>query len=267
MRARKAWLFACPDCGFLASALQPGPGTGIGGLEALRRTNFEIVLDRLGRRRVLSGLRLLEVGAAQGWFLEAARRRGAIVAGIEPEAANAEIAHMKGLDVVVGFFPDDLAGRGPFDAIVFNDVFEHLPDPARMIRDVEALLAPGGLAVVNLPSSKGALFRLARALDVVGITSPHERLWQKGLPSPHVSYFSPANLALLVERHTRLAQVDAFALPSLTRQGLAERITASHRGTAATLLHAGLWLASFALPLLPADIHVAIFEKPGGGHS
>jgi SAM-dependent methyltransferase len=262
MLRRNGWVLRCPACGFFASTLTPGAGTGIGGLERLRRSNFEKLLDRLEKLKPLRGTSLLEVGSARGWFLEAAARRGAQVYGIEPEAANANLARAAGLPVEVGYFPDGLANAGPYDIIVFNDVFEHIPHPSALIGDIEARLAPGGLLVINLPSSGGIFFRLARLLESFGIHGPAERLWQKGFPSPHVSYFKPENLWLLVERRSGLSNESIFSLASVTREGLSSRIKSSHKGTRGALLLAGVWALSFALPLLPADIQVSVFRKP-----
>jgi len=255
------WILHCPSCGFLASTLTPGAGTGVEGLEALRKHNYARLLDRLETLRPLQGARILEVGCAWGWFLAAARERGASVQGIEPERANAELARAAGLPVEVGYFPADLEASGPFDAIVFNDVFEHIPQPSALLGPLEALLAPDGLLVINLPSSAGALFRLARTLDRVGVHGPFERLWQKGFPSPHISYFNPNNLRLLVERHSGLRRALEFPLDSVLREGLSERIGSSHRGLAGTLMLAGIWTMSFVLPLLPSDIHVGVFRR------
>lgn len=135
MRKKKTWLYRCEACGFFASTLHPAQGTGVPGLEELRRFNFEIMLDRLEEMRPLAGTQILEVGSAWGWFLEAAQRRGAKVQGIEPEAATAELARRHGLDVETGFFPADLRDRGPYDMIIFNDVFEHLPHPSLRIKN------------------------------------------------------------------------------------------------------------------------------------
>ena len=120
-------------------------GAGIDGLEALRRANFELLLDRLENQGSIRGKRLLEVGSARGWFLEAAGKRGADVRGIEPEAENARVAQDHGLSVETGLFPQDLEDRGPYDLIVFNDVFEHIPQPSNLIGEVADLLSPGGL--------------------------------------------------------------------------------------------------------------------------
>ena len=73
----------------------------------------------------------------------------------------------------------DLFSNGPFDAIIFNDVFEHLPDPIDAIVAVERLLADDGILVLNLPSSDGLFFRVSTLLNRLGWRGPYERLWQR----------------------------------------------------------------------------------------
>lgn len=117
-----------------------------------------------------------------------------------------------------GFFPDCLAGGGvdarPYDLIVFNDVFEHLPDVNQAMAACRARLAPGGRLDINLPASSGALYRLSRRLFRIGRPGSFERLWQKDFPSPHLSYFNSVNLARLAPRHG-LKPRQSFRLPSL----------------------------------------------------
>lgn len=264
MRRQRDWLFRCERCRYQSSNLAAGPGTGIEGLEELRKANFETLLDNLEPLGGVRGRRLLEVGSAWGWFLQAAKRRGAVVHGIEPETTNADKSRDLGLPVECGLFPQDLRDRGPYDLVVFNDVLEHIPDPAAVMAAVEQLLSPGGLAVVNLPSSRGALYRIAGVLDALGMTGPFDRMWQKGFPSPHISYFAPDNLARMVESRTGLRQVSAFSLTSVTRSGLWPRIRSSHPGMTGALLYMGVWGLSFVLDRLPSDIQVALFQKPAG---
>jgi 2-polyprenyl-3-methyl-5-hydroxy-6-metoxy-1,4-benzoquinol methylase len=142
MRRRTApWSYRCPRCHTWASTLQPNIGsqsteTRISednrehGLAQLRRQNFATILDLVATMQPLIGMRLLDVGSAHGWFLQAATARGAVAVGIEPDAevaaaATRAVAH----DVRVGYFPDVLAEAETFDLISFNDVLEHLPDP------------------------------------------------------------------------------------------------------------------------------------------
>lgn len=261
MRQTKSWLYACTSCGFLASTLEPGPGTGLVGLESLRKANIQTTLERIETRMPLRGCRVLDVGCASGWFLEEARARGAIVHGIEPQESHVRLARAAGLAVDHGFFPADLANMGPFDLIAFNDVFEHLPAPDKAIGEVERLLKPGGLAVINLPSSAGFLFRVSGLLNAAGLSGTSDRLWQKGMTSPHISYFSPSTLQKLVERHSDLRQVDSYPLTSFQRKGLWERIRLTHAGLVSWGMFAGLWGLSFVAAKLPFDIHVGVFRK------
>jgi SAM-dependent methyltransferase len=259
---RKEWLQRCPECRYLCSSLPPGAGTGIEGLEAVRRANFETLLDGIARHRPLAGARLLEVGCARGLFLDAARRRGVVVRGIEPERANAQIAQRAGFAVDDGFFPQDLTDKGPYDLVVFNDVFEHLPRPERALQDVEGLLAPGGMAVLNLPTSDGALYKIASVLDRLGLSDPFDRLWQRGLPSPHVSYFNAANLTALALAHTSLRPIGSVRLRSVERSGLYSRVKSVNGGLKGDVLFAGAWAFSFLAGMLPSDIMALLFAKP-----
>lgn len=261
MKVARSGIWTCASCGFQSSELQSGAGTGIDGLEALRRRNFEILLARIENIRPLQGLKLLEVGCAKGWFLKAARQRGAECFGIEPEEANAAMAREEGYHVETAFFPGSASAHGPFDLIVFNDVLEHIPSPDDVMRTTASLLATGGMAVVNLPSSDGVLYRLASLSARMGQDELFWRMWQRGFSSPHISYFNPTNLRMMVERHTPLREVDTFPLKTVSRRGLRDRIRSSHGGPVGEVLFGGMWTLSFVLDYLPPDIHVGVFEK------
>lgn len=251
----------CPGCGYFRSSFAAGSGTGVEGLEALRRENFETILDTLARIRPLDGARLLEVGCAKGWFLEAARNRGMVVTGIEPELANQRIASAKGFEVVHGFFPVAAQGTGPFDVVAFNDVFEHLPDPVAAIRAVSDVLSPGGIAAINIPSSRGVLFRLARLVERAGVSAPWDRLWQRGMPSPHISYFDAVNLVRLAVRHSELRELRAIGLKSMSRDGLRARVKSANPGPTGEVLFAIAWVMSFVVGWLPSDIVLVVLQK------
>jgi len=261
----------CARCGFACAALpvaivDAAPALRehdrAAGLAPLRAANFARVLDRLDACGARPGGTMLEVGCAHGWFLEAAQRRGYTVLGIEPDAAIGAAAEARGLDVRNGFFPDALPRERRFDVVVFNDVFEHLPDPRAAMAAAAGALAPDGLLAINLPSNRGALYRVAAALRVLGWRGPHDRMWQVGFPSPHLSYFNPDALARLAAA-TGLREVDRQVLPSLARAGLWRRIR--YDAGASWLASAATWCAvGMALPLLrwlPADIGLQVFAR------
>jgi len=263
MRPRKDWIDRCPECGFLRSTLPAGAGAPIEGVEALRERNFQIILDEVERRRPVAGSRILEVGCSTGNFLVQARARGAEVHAIEPDAVAVETATGLGFEIEEGSFPDDLRDRGPFDLVVFNDVFEHLPVPERALRAAEELLAPAGLLVLNLPSSDGVLYRIADVADRIGFSFPLERLWQHGLSSPHLSYFNPQNLRGFVTRHTDLEILRQRPLETLARRGLRERIRSTVGGPAGWMIFAILFVSAEVIRWLPPDIQLLIARRRG----
>lgn len=261
MQRVSGWLSVCQLCGLYTSELEPGPGKAFDGIESLRKKNFDQVLNSIEKIKPLPKVKLLEIGSAKGWFLAAAQRRGADVSGVEPVSADAEVARESGFSVEEGLFPESPKDRGPYDIIVFNDVFEHIPDPVHAARSAADLLSPGGLLVINIPSSRGVVFKVAEALHRFGVSGPYERLWQKGLPSPHMTYFTPQNLKALIEKHTPLRRRASHPLLTLDRDGLRQRIDSSSTGIPGPILFGAAWLASFALPLLPSDIELSIFSN------
>jgi len=270
---RRAWLLRCRTCGFRRSTLAMviGDDRAAGaidedlraaGLERLRRSNFERLLDRLCRWIEPHGASLLDIGCAHGWFLEAAARRGFRVTGLEPDPHVAIRAAAAGHTIWHGFFPYHLPANRRFDVLAFNDVFEHLPDVVEATQACHARLAPDGLLVLNLPSSRGVFYRLAETLDRVGVSSPLERLWQKGFPSPHLSYFEPDQLRRLMERHG-LVEIDRSTLPSIMIDGLWERLRydRSSAPTAAAAVWLGVMAAAPVLRHLSGDISLQIFRR------
>jgi hypothetical protein len=161
----------------------------------------------------------------------------------------------------VGVFPDALQAERCYDIIAFNDVFEHLADVRFATASSRARLRAGGLLVINLPNSKGALFRIASTMDRFGISGPYERLWQKGFPSPHLSYFHPRALTRLVTSYG-FAEVYRGRLESVAVRGLWERVRYGRKASTAesVLVWTAVALASPLLRIIPGDIALQIFR-------
>jgi SAM-dependent methyltransferase len=165
----------------------------------------------------------------------------------------------QGLEVYNGFFPEapGLSNR-KFDVIVFNDSFEHIPDPASVIDGIKRYLADdGGLAVTNLPSSDGIIFRISFALGKLGILFPLDRLWQKGLASPHLHYFNPRNVQRLFKKNG-FVQDYSVPLSYYTTGGLWKRVSYN----SSILKSIFVWLSLLLFkPLLElrSDVFVSFF--------
>ena len=262
MTVRKEWLWRCPSCGFLSSTLSAGAGPSVVGIEALRQMNFETLLDRLERISPLAEKTLLEVGCSTGLFLDAASRRGAKVTGVEPEKEKVSQARSKGFEIIGEFFPEALPAGQTFDVIVFNDVFEHLPDPVVALHACAAHLNPDGILVLNLPDSKGMLYFIANTIDRLGIDEPLKRLWQMDFPSPHLSYFNRDNLKTLSMTKAGLELVHQSSLKTLTTAGLKDRINATiNRSALRLMMYIGLLILVPLQCMLPSDILLQIYRK------
>lgn len=265
-------VWRCPSCGYFSSTLPVAINEKRGALneecriEALaviRRKNFAIILDQLqGTDGFPPKASALDVGCGHGWFLEALKQRGHRAVGIEPDTYIAAIARRAGHDVTVGYFPAALDERTRFDAIFFNDVFEHLPAINEVIESLKRHTTGGGWVVINLPVSEGIFFRIARLLARFGARGPYRRLWQADMPSPHLSYFSGANLIRLFKNHDfDLVKVDT--LRQISTKGLLNRIRYDRNISplAAYLYYLGALVLMPALTLLPADIKFFAFRK------
>lgn len=266
------WHFLCHSCGYELGELQPAINTPEAhqeinecaretGLRALRQSNFEKLVTIIRQHWPATEGRLLDVGAAHGWFLDAAAKYFRVL-GIEPDNQVFSAAQKQGKPIRQGYFPEALHEGELFDIIVFNDVIEHIPDIPRILLACHARLSPGGLLMLNLPSSKGIFYRGAKLLHGLGIYAPFERLWQKGLPSPHVHYFHAQNLANLLGSHGFNEQA-CGRLPALQLRGLFTRI--SYTGEYSLLTRCILYaLVASSLPLLkimPADIIYSVFKR------
>ena len=264
------WHTWCPCCYLERSTLSPDIN-GINvmdeserttALHALRTQNFSTLLTWLAREcPPVSSSRMLEVGCAHGWFMEQAQAQYH-VQGIEPDMAIAALAITKGLEVRQGFFPDALTEGEVFDVIVFNDVLEHIPDVRTVLTHCHTHLAAGGHVVINAPDSRGFFYRASKWLVRLGHRQSFERMWQVGLPSPHLYYFTTRSVA-------KLAQVTGFtleksiALPAILTQDIEQRI---HYAGANSRIKAHL-LAGCIRALIPLirisnpDIRVWLLKK------
>lgn len=156
--------------------------------------------------------RLLDVGASGGFLLDHFQRHGWQAFGIEPSHHAARFARERfGLEIFVGELLDfDLEtdrdwrenGGRSFDAIHCAQVLEHVLDPEACVARIAELLAPDGVAFVEVPNDFNVLQQTAREK----LAKP---AWWVA-PDHHLNYFDADSLAALLARHG-LAEIDRVA--------------------------------------------------------
>jgi SAM-dependent methyltransferase len=173
--------------------------------------------------------RLLELGCAYGFFLEAARARFA-VCGVEISYHARAACLARGLAVEREATPEFLAAHGPFDAAVLLDVIEHLRDPGEVLARLHAAMRSGAQLLITT-GDHGSL--LARVMG---------RRWRLMTPPQHLWFFAPRTLRALLARHgfrvhtvehpwklVPLALIAYQAARYVGGQGLARRFAPSGR--------------------------------------
>jgi SAM-dependent methyltransferase len=268
----EAWHHVCLACGYESAQLSPAINTtGAGlceslradGLRALRQDNFRELLDQIGPHLSHQQQTLLEVGCGHGWFLEIAAARFSVT-GIEPDEQIFLHAKARGANVIRGYFPEALVPATQFDVIVFNDVLEHLANADAALRACRGALNPGGLLVLNIPTSKGIFYRMTKVVKRLGFGGAFERMWQKDFPSPHLHYFSQSNLEMLLLRCGFEVKFKG-TLPSVRLKGLYSRI--AYAKPASQVQSALIWLVlAVFYPLirhLPSDAMLVFAMPPG----
>jgi SAM-dependent methyltransferase len=151
-----------------------------------RHMNAQLALRTL--RRFSSGGRLLEVGCATGFFLNAARYDFE-VQGVEPSSWAADVARKKwGLPVLTGTIADVPPAMAEFDAVCALDVLEHVPEVGRFVAALAHRTKIGGVLYLVTPNIESLSARLLG------------RYWW-GLRPAHLTYFSPKSLGLLLEKN------------------------------------------------------------------
>lgn len=231
-------------------------------MREIRLENFKDVLTLIKANSVSESRRLLDVGCAHGWFLEAAGASRYSVLGLEPDAKVFAATTARGLPVREGYFPDALQPHEQFDVIVFNDVFEHILDVHSIAAVCRQRLAPGGLLVLNLPSSKGLFYRLSKVFARAGWIGPFERLWQKGFPSPHVHFFNETNLTNVVSRHG-FSLAKSTELPSVRAKGMLARMRFDNTASPISvwIQYLGTMMLLPLTRLFPSDVLVCLYRR------
>lgn len=162
--------------------------------------------------KLMSGMRVLDVGCANGAFVAFAATCGARAEGIEVNSLMAAWARERtscpiyaSLDVVTG----------PYDIVTLHDVIEHFQAPDLVCRRIREIIRPGGRLIIDTPDADDPRFA------ELGMN------WHHLKPREHLWFFTEQSLRQLVARA-------GFLVESVDRpiQGKIVAYARRHRGDA-----------------------------------
>jgi SAM-dependent methyltransferase len=142
----------------------------------------------------VKGKKLLDIGCGTGSFLKLAQTLGWAVTGTEFTKATVDKLNSEGINCLHGNLENPALQGSQFDFIHLNHVFEHVEDPVALLRQAGALLAPGGMLLIEVPNEFNGLVQRIKCFagfNGAGKTSFFEHEW----------FFSPQTLSAT----TRLA--------------------------------------------------------------
>lgn len=154
------------------------------------QSSHSIVIRWLGEGH---GRRVLDVGAADGLMSRKLTERGWRVTGIEGDAALAQAGARHCERMITANLDKEIPeAGGPFDAIVFGDVLEHLVDPLRVLVELDRALSADGFVVISVPNIAHLYIRL---LLLVGRFDYVDR---GILDNTHLRFFTARSLRALI---------------------------------------------------------------------
>jgi 2-polyprenyl-3-methyl-5-hydroxy-6-metoxy-1,4-benzoquinol methylase len=131
--------------------------------------------------------KILEIGCSEGNFLNQIKAEDTELWGVEPDIKSAQIAGTKlyrvlniPIEEALDLLPDHY-----FDAIVLNDVLEHMLFPDGILKHIKLKLKPGGLIISSIPN-----FRYIKSLFKVVVKRKWEYADHGILDYTHFRFFT-----------------------------------------------------------------------------
>ncbi len=155
--------------------------------EIMKRMTATRRLKEISRVIPVEG-RWLDVGAANGIFVETATARGVDAEGVELSQFAVNMGRDQGIPLYCGTI-DDVPEEKTYDCITAFDVLEHVLDPNEFLASIYRRLDVDGKVVLTVPNTGGVVRRLMG------------QRWYFYIPEEHLHYFNRSNLKSLLEKH------------------------------------------------------------------
>jgi len=141
-------------------------------------------------RSFKNGPSLLDIGCGLGYVLDAGRKAGWRVTGIDISKEAVALCREKGHEAYAGSLHEAapaLTGKS-FDIVTAFDVFEHICEPLEFLAGIRRIANPGALVVLAVPNVRCFSAR-ARGKG-----------WSQFILPEHINYFDSSTIRRILER-------------------------------------------------------------------
>lgn len=131
--------------------------------------------------------KILEIGCGEGNFLNQFRGEGIELWGVEPDEKSSQIAGTELFRIFNGTIEQAMEKlpEGYFDAVVLNDVIEHMLYPGENLRLLKTKLSPSGRIIASVPN-----FRYIKSLFQVVVKGKWDYRDHGILDQTHFRFFT-----------------------------------------------------------------------------
>lgn len=136
---------------------------------------------------------ILDVGSGTGKILEEFMQKGWRVHGIDGEREAVLWSRKRGVNIRQSDFVNDPLpySDDAFDVVLALDLLEHIPNDTQVLKEMERVLKPGGIAVVTVPAYQW-LFNYWD--EMLGhqrryTTKSFQKIISKNLKTKHLGYY------------------------------------------------------------------------------
>lgn len=136
----------------------------------------------------------LDIGTNMGSFLRHTRGRKWNVIGVEPSPVLSDMARKYfGLNIKTAYLDNAGFEKEYFDVVTMTDVFEHIPNPKKMLEDIKKVIKKDGILFIKVPNGnynvlKLQLAKMAGKIKDYDIFDSYE----------HVTHFTQATLTSML---------------------------------------------------------------------
>jgi len=150
-------IWQCSGCGLVQHKMKPvgyfKEVITVASLSEKSRLSRLNQMKEFTERFGLAGKKVLDIGTGQGEMIDVLKEAGLQVAGIEASLESVNIGRATGRNMIHGYIGDEgaIAG-GPYDAFIFLNYLEHLPDPGAIMRNIYNNTTAYAVGYVTVPN-------------------------------------------------------------------------------------------------------------------